>query len=160
MKRSNMRWLINHCRDRHHCPEMRSVVAFEFPKTRPLCVPCPVPIKKTSAIQVQRTRYEEFRVIMKKVVPEYFEKHKGIADSCATPVAARSETTNLIPHLQKVGGRLLEKAEPFLNRNLFVKGRLGFPPDLLEKFATCPVGFEIPSKNVDTKEGGRRRSVG
>jgi hypothetical protein len=44
MKRSNMRWLINHCRDRHHCHEMRSVVAFEFPKTWPLRVPCPVPI--------------------------------------------------------------------------------------------------------------------
>jgi hypothetical protein len=44
MKRSNMSWLINQCRDRHHCPEMRSVVAFEFPKTRSLRVPCPVPI--------------------------------------------------------------------------------------------------------------------
>ncbi|EFX62128.1 hypothetical protein DAPPUDRAFT_120496 [Daphnia pulex] len=87
-----------------------------------------------------------------------YYKHKGIADSCATPVAARSETTNLIPHLQKVGGR----GHLLLCR----EGRLRFPPDLLEKFSTSPVGFEIPCKNVDTKEGeirsggGRRRSVG
>ncbi len=94
MKRSNMRWLINHCWDRHHCPEMRSMLPLNSPKhghnvyrvlyrlqvnfrfnffVNFLLIFILFIFPETSAIQVQRTCYEEFRVegdarILRKVL--------------------------------------------------------------------------------------------